>query len=103
MQLQNLFVHHVHFWLKDKADLPKLIEGLNLLPPISYIKHIQIGVPADTHRDVVDRSYDASLLILFEDKAAHEAYQIDATHQIFATQYAMPLCAKVVVQDSISY
>ncbi|WP_183579306.1 Dabb family protein [Mucilaginibacter sp. X5P1] len=102
MSLNNTFVHHVHFWLKDKADLQKFIEGLNLLRPITYIRDIHIGVPADTHRDVVDRSYDVSLLILFDDKAAQDAYQDDPIHLIFVDGYAKPLCARVVVQDSVN-
>jgi hypothetical protein len=102
MSLQNTFVHHVHFWLKDKADQPKLIEGLNTLLPITSIRDIHIGVPADTKRDVIDRSYDVSLLILFDGPAEQEAYQVDPTHVLFAENYAKPLCAKVVVQDSIN-
>jgi hypothetical protein len=101
MQLSNIFVHHVHFWLKNKSDLSKFIEGLNSLTVISHIKQIQIGIPADTHRDVVDRSYDASLLIIFDNQAAHDAYQIDPTHDKFVENYAIPLCEKLVVQDSI--
>ncbi|HEY0246443.1 MAG TPA: Dabb family protein [Mucilaginibacter sp.] len=101
MQLKNIFAHHVHFWLKNKADLPKFIEGLNTLATISHVKQIQVGVKADTHRDVVDRSYDASLLIIFDNQAAHDAYQIDPIHDKFVENYAAPLCEKVVVQDSI--
>src|SRR4051812_3586494 len=101
MLLKNIFTHHVHFWLKNKADHAKLIEGLRILSDISYIKQIHIGVPADTHRGVVDRSYDASLLIIFEDKAAHDAYQIDPIHDRFVDNYAGPLCEKIVVQDSV--
>jgi hypothetical protein len=66
MLLTNTFVHHVHFWLKNEADKQQLIDGLNTLLPIMHIRDIHIGVPADTHRDVVDRSYDVSLLILFD-------------------------------------
>lgn len=102
MSLKNTFVHHVHFWLKDKADQPKLIEGLNTLLPITSIRDIHIGVPADTNRDVIDRSYDVSLLILFDGPVEQEAYQVDPTHVLFAENYAKPLCAKVVVQDSIN-
>jgi hypothetical protein len=102
MLLKNTFTHHVHFWLKNKEDKAKLIEGLNSLVPIKYIRDIHIGEPADTHRDVVDRSYDVSLLILFDDKAAQDAYQDDATHLLFVENYAKPLVAKVVVQDSIN-
>jgi hypothetical protein len=102
MSLKNTFVHHVHFWLKDKADQPKLIEGLNTLKPISYIRDIHIGVPADTNRDVIDRSYDVSLLLLFDGPAEQEAYQNDPTHVLFADNYAKTLCAKVVVQDCVN-
>jgi hypothetical protein len=102
MFLKNTFVHHVHFWLKNKADKAKLIEGLNTLMPISHIRDMHIGVPADTNRDVIDSSYDVSLLLLFDDLAAEEAYQFDPTHVIFAEQYAKPLCAKVVVYDNVN-
>jgi hypothetical protein len=102
MFLKNTFVHHVHFWLKNKEDQAKLIEGLNTLVPITHIRDMHIGVPADTNRNVIDRSYDVSLLLLFDDLAAEEAYQFDPTHVIFAEQYAKPLCAKVVVQDSVN-
>jgi hypothetical protein len=102
MLLKDTFVHHVHFWIKDKADQPKLIEGLNTLMPITCIRDIHIGVPADTNRDVIDRSYDVSLLLLFASAADQEAYQVDPTHVIFADNYAKPLCAKVVVQDSVN-
>jgi hypothetical protein len=102
MQLDNTFVHHVHFWLRNKADKQKLIDGLKTLEPIKHIKAIHIGVPADTHRDVVDRSYDVSLLLLFDNPEAQEAYQVDPTHELFANNIAKPLCSKVVVADSIN-
>jgi hypothetical protein len=100
--LQNTFVHHVHFWLNNKADKDKLIEGLNILIPIPHIRDIHIGVLADTNRDVIDRSYDVSLLILLDSPEAQEAYQVDPTHVIFAEQYAKVLCSKVVVVDSVN-
>lgn len=102
MLLKNTFVHHVHFWLKDKAAKQRLIDGLHTLLPIAHIRDIHIGVPADTHRDVVDRSYDVSLLLLFDSPQAQEAYQVDPTHVHFADNYAKPLCSKVVVQDNIN-
>lgn len=102
MFLDNTFVHHVHFWLKNKQDKATLIKGLETLVPISHIRDMHIGVPADTNRDVIDRTYDVSLLLLFDDKAAQDAYQVDPIHVIFAEQYAKPLCAKVVVQDSVN-
>ena len=101
MLLKNTFVHHVHFWLNNKADKQLLIDGLHTLLPITHIRDIHIGTPADTHRDVVDRSYDVSLLILFDSPAAEAAYQVDPIHHLFVDNYAKPLCAKVVVSDSI--
>ena len=102
MLLKNTFVHHVHFWLNDKADKQQLITGLNTLAPIAYIRDMHIGVPAETFRDVVDRSYDVSLLLLFDSPEAQDAYQSDPTHVHFADNYAKPLCSKVVVQDSVN-
>ncbi len=100
MFIKNTFVHHVHFWLKDKADLQKFIEGVHILAPISYVRDIHIGVPADTHRSVVDRSYDVSLLIFFDSQAEHDAYQVDPIHDVFVAKY-VPLCARVVVMDAV--
>jgi len=102
MLLKNTFVHHVHFWLKDKADKQQLIDGLNTLLPITHIRDIHIGVPAETFREVIDRSYDVSLLILFDGPDEQQAYQVDPTHVHFADNYAKPLCSKVVVVDSVN-
>lgn len=102
MSLENTFVHHVHFWLKDKNDTAKMIEGLNTLRPVTHIRDIHIGIPAGTTRDVVDRSYDVSLLLLFNNRAEQDAYQDDPIHLLFVENYAKPLCARVVVQDSIN-
>jgi hypothetical protein len=102
MFLKNTFVHHVHFWLNDKADKQQLIDGLETLIPITHIRDMHIGVPAETFRDVVDRSYDVSLLLLFDTPQAQEAYQIDPTHVLFADNVAKPLCARVVVLDNVN-
>lgn len=102
MQLKNTFCHQVYFWLNDKADLPKLIEGIKLMVPIKTIRDIHIGVPAPSEmRDVIERSYDVSLLVLFDSLADHDYYQVDPTHDIFREQYAGPLCKKVMVLDSV--
>ena len=102
MVIANTFVHHVYFWLKNKSDRDTLIEGLNTLVPIPHIRQIHIGVPAETYREVVDRSYDVSLLILFDNKEAQDAYQVDPVHEVFADTYAKVLCEKVVVYDSVN-
>ena len=102
MKLTNTFVHQVYFWLNDKADFDKLIEGLNVLVPITSIRSIHIGVPADSEeRPVIERSYDASLLVTFDNLADHDHYQVDPLHDIFREQYAGPLCKRVMVLDSV--
>ena len=100
MILKNTFVHHVHFWLTNKADSEKFIQGLQSLTAITSIRDIHIGVPADTHGGPVDNSHDASLLILFNSKAEHDLYDADPIHQDFVAKYAK-LCSKVVAQDSV--
>lgn len=102
MLLKNTFVHHVHFWLNNKADKQQLLDGLNTLATIAHIRNIHIGVPAATQRNVVDSSYDLSLLILFDNAAAEEAYQTHPIHGFFVDNYAKPLCSKIVVTDSIN-
>lgn len=102
MLLKNTFVHHVHFWLHSKADRDKLIEGINTLITIPHIRDIHIGKPAETFMDVIDSSYDVSLLLLFDSHEAQKAYQFDTTHVFFVDNCAKPLCSKVVVQDSIN-
>jgi hypothetical protein len=101
MILKDTFVHHVHFWLANKTDSAKFIEGLQSLTAIASIRDIHIGVPADTHGGPVDNSHDASLLILFNTKADHDLYDVDPIHQDFIGQFAK-LCSKVLVQDSVN-
>ncbi|MCC8426553.1 Dabb family protein [Mucilaginibacter sp. UR6-11] len=102
MLLKDIVVHQVYFWLNNKADLPKLIEGLNVLVPITSIRDIHIGVAANTEkRDVIESSYDASLLVTFNSIADHDHYQAAHLHDIFRDEYAGPLCKKIMVLDSI--
>ena len=67
MQLQNIFVHHVFFYLNesDAAHTQSLVEGLQRLAKASIIKQSHIGIPANTQRDVVNNSYDVSWLAFF--------------------------------------
>jgi Stress responsive A/B Barrel Domain len=100
---KNLFVHHVYFWLKEpqsKEVAAKLVEGLEGLSKVKTIQMFHIGKPADTNRDVIDRSYAISWLVLFKDKADQDAYQVDPIHLKFVEQYSH-LWAKVVVYDSV--
>jgi hypothetical protein len=97
-------VHHVFFWLKNpdsKEDLAKLLEGLKGLQKIETIRLIKIGVPASTEkRDVVDSSYHASELMIFDDLEGQKTYQDHAIHQKFIADCG-DLWEKVVVFDSM--
>lgn len=100
---KNMFVHHVYFWLKNpdsKEDLARLTEGLVKLSKVKTIRMFHIGKPADTNRDVIDRSYALSWLLLFDSPEAQESYQKDPIHLQFVAECS-PLWKKVVVYDSV--
>ena len=96
--------HHVFFWLKNpdsKEDLNKLIEGLKTLKKIETIRKLHIGVPASTEkRDVVDNSYQASELMIFDDVEGQNVYQVHPIHKKFIEDCSH-LWSKVLVYDSI--
>lgn len=100
---KNMFVHHVYFWLKNpdsREDLARLVEGLQKLSKVKTIRMFHIGRPADTNRDVIDRSYAVSWLLLFDSPEAQESYQKDPIHLQFIEECS-PLWKKVVVYDSV--
>jgi hypothetical protein len=100
---KNMFIHHVYFWLKNpesKEDRQKLIEGLRNLTKVKTIQMAHIGVPADTNREVIDRSYAVSWLLTFKNKEAQDSYQVDPIHLKFIEDYSH-LWSKVVVYDSV--
>lgn len=103
MTAKTMFVHHVYFWLKNpdsQEDLQKLIEGLKKLGKIKTLKMFHLGKPADTNRDVIDRSYSISWLNIFDSKEDEEKYQTDPIHLKFVEECS-PLWKKVVVYDSV--
>ncbi len=103
MTAKNTFIHHVYFWLKNptsESDRQKLIEGLQKLSKVKTIKSFHIGKPAATNRDVIDTSYSVSWMLMFEDAASQESYQVDPIHLNFV-ETCKDLWQKVVVYDSI--
>jgi len=103
MALQNIFIHHVYFWLKNPGnpqDLEKLVAGLRKLSAVKTIRQFHIGRPADTNRDVVDRSYSASWFVQFDNGDDQQSYQVDPIHLKFVEECSS-LWNKVVVYDSI--
>jgi hypothetical protein len=103
MELKNIFIHHVYFWLNNpdsKDDLNKLKEGLTKLSKVKTIKQFHMGKPADTNRDVIERTYAISWFCMFDNPADQESYQKDPIHLKFVEDYSA-LWKKVVVYDSV--
>jgi len=101
--IENKFIHHVYFWLKNtgsKEDRAKLVEGLQKLSKVTTIKTFHIGMPADTNRDVIDRSYAISWFVLFDNAADQASYQVDSIHLKFVEECSH-LWSKVIVYDSV--
>lgn len=97
-------MHHVLFWLKNKTsedDLNKLIEGLRSLKKIKAVRSMHIGIPAATElRPVVDNTYSASALFVFDDLKGQNAYQVHDLHQAFIRECA-PLWERILVYDAM--
>lgn len=102
-QLSHKFIHHVYFWLKhpDSAeDKRALLEGLKKLSAVKTIRMCHIGVPADTNREVIDRSYSVSWLVVFENEDDQASYQTDPIHLRFVEECSS-LWQKVTVFDTV--
>jgi len=97
-----MIAHHVLFWLKadtttEQKDAFK--RGLQSLKDIEVVKTIHIGTPAPIERAVVDTTYTFSLVLFFEDLAAHDVYQIHSIHKAFLDEFR-ELFEKVVIYDA---
>ncbi len=96
-----MFVHNVFFWLKDKdneADRNALLAGIKSLEAIESVSQAYIGSPASTRRPVIDATYDFAEIMIFEDIAAHDVYQVHPLHTKFVEDCAH-LWSKVVIYD----
>jgi len=82
--------HHVYFTLKDKSAEKKaeLVEACHkyLRPQPGVVFFSTGGRVPDLSREVNDDQFDVSLAIVFETREAHDAYQIDATHDQFVEE-----------------
>lgn len=99
------FTHAVYFWLKDPADqekntafersLEKFLSGS------ADIKTYHLGKPATTDRPIIDRSYTYALIVTFDSKAEHDAYQEDSAHKLFIKESEY-LWERVQIYDSVN-
>ena len=104
VKISEALIHHVFFWLEEPqndAHKKQLLEELNQLLKVETIKMSHIGFPAGTEsRDVVDHSYSVSYMVVFDDQAGQDAYQIHPLHLKFVEENSH-LWEKVIVYDSI--
>jgi hypothetical protein len=99
-----MFVHAVYFWLRDdltQADESSFAAGLRSLRWIEGVEHGYIGVPAPTDRPEIERGYSRSLVLVFADQAAHDAYQVHPIHDRFRDECSSFWTA-VRIYDSVS-
>lgn len=95
--------HMVFFKLKDNSDakVQELIAAckkyLNVQPGIVFFA--AGSLVKELTRDVNDLDWDVALHLVFSDKAAHDSYQNDPTHNIFIAEQKSNW-AKVRVFDS---
>jgi len=98
-----MFIHHVYFWLKNPGsaeDLKQLKAGLQKLTAVETIGMYQIGTPAATNRDVIERTYSVSWMLMFDNLEDEEIYQHHALHLKFVEECSH-LWSKVIVYDSV--
>ena len=96
-----MFVHNVFFWLHDDLsahDRAEFERGLDMLLSIETIDRSYKGVPADTDRPVIDRTYSYGIVVVFRDRVAHDAYQSHPKHDAFRDACAK-YWRKVLIYD----
>lgn len=97
-----MIAHHVLFWLKaDMTEEQKTAfrKSLDTLQFIDVVKFFHVGTPAPIERAVVDTSYTFSLLLVFEDMAAHDVYQVHPLHKAFLDEFRA-FFDKVTIYDA---
>lgn len=99
-----MFVHAVYFWLRPDltpSQRAQFAAGVRSLAAIESIQQGYIGVAAPTDRPVIERSYSQSLVLVFADQAAHDAYQEHPVHERFRAECA-EFWTTVRIFDSVS-
>jgi hypothetical protein len=97
-----MFSHVVIFWTDpdNSSAADELIKGAErFLRPIPGILEFHIGKMANSHRPVVDQTYQVALNTIFPDKKTQDEYQVHPEHLQFVEKYVKPLVKRVVVYD----
>jgi hypothetical protein len=87
-----MLIHNVFFLLKTNLDeeaLASFEQGLDALVHDSAAKGGHYGKPAATPvREVIESSYTYGLILVFEDMAGHDRYQVGDVHKEFLAAHA---------------
>ncbi|MCX2574949.1 Dabb family protein [Pedobacter sandarakinus] len=97
-----MIAHHVLFWLKadtTSAQKTAFRKSLETLQNIDVVKTFHLGTPADISRAVVDTTYTFSLLLIFDDMAGHDEYQVHPLHKAFLDEFKVYF-ERVVIYDA---
>lgn len=103
MSQRTRLAHIVYFTLKDSS--PTAIEALiaacdKYLSGHDGVLYYSAGpLVADLTREVNQRDWDVALHVVFDSRAAHDAYQVAPRHQQFIDENK-PTWAKVRVFDA---
>ena len=85
-----MFIHNVYFWLTEDLDEKAIAAfelGLQSLCQNPPAQSGYFGKPADTHRDVIERTYTYGMVLFFKDKMDQDAYQVGDIHHQFLDQH----------------
>lgn len=97
------FVHSVYFWLKrdlTEEQLKTFHQKLLALTQIETVRESYVGVPAATNRPIIDRTYDAALILAFDNQEQHDIYQDHPVHDDFRDSCG-EMWEKVTIYDCV--
>lgn len=90
------------FWTDPEQPnaADELIAGIDkYLREVPGVLHFHVGRMAESHRAVVDQTYQVGLNLVFPDKATQDAYQAHPMHVEFVERVFKKVCRKVVIYD----
>lgn len=99
---RTIVQHIVICWLKNPNDVAatqKLISVTNSFSELPGIINISIGRAVPSDRPIVDDSFDITIIMTFENKAALDNYLRHPKHKEAVQEVLQPLTKKVLIYD----
>ena len=94
--------HIVIIWLKQPGNAnaqDTIIKASQALKTIPGVISLRSGKAVPSQRNIVDSSFDVSLIISFVNKAALDAYLVHPIHKKLLEEIMMPLVDRIRVYD----